>query len=128
MKVITSPAAPAAIGPYSLGRIVNGFAFLSGQLPIDPSVGKITTEDVSEQAKQCLKNVCALLEAAGTTTDNVVKTTVFITDMTHFPLVNEVYKTFFNEPFPARSVFAVKQLPMGALVEVECIVAVPQDK
>lgn len=121
--VISTPNAPAAVGPYSQGIRVGDIFFLSGQIPLDPATGKLVEGDICAQAEQCCKNVVALLESQGLTTANVVKTTVFIADMNDFPKVNEVYKKYFCEPFPASSCVAIKSLPLGAQVEVEAIAA-----
>ena len=124
MKAIQSEKAPAAIGPYSQA-IDNGagIVFVSGQLPIDPATGAFPEGGVKEQTCQSLTNVKAILEAAGLGIGNVVKTTVFLADMADFSAMNEVYARFFSAPFPARSAVAVKALPKGALVEIECIAA-----
>lgn len=121
MKAINTKNAPAAIGPYSQAIEVNGFVYTSGQLPIDPATGEFAGSDVKSQAEQSLKNVKAILEEAGLTMKNVVKTTVFLADMADFVAMNEVYSTYFSEPYPARSAVAVKTLPKGALVEIECV-------
>ena len=121
MKQISTTAAPGAIGPYSQAIEVNGFVFASGQLPIDPSTGAFTEGGVKEQTRQSLTNAKAILEAAGTGLNKVVKTTVFLADMNDFAAMNEVYAEFFEAPFPARSAIAVKTLPKNALVEVECV-------
>lgn len=121
MKAINTKNAPAAIGPYSQAIEVNGFVYTSGQLPIDPATGEFAGNDIKSQAEQSLKNVKAILEEAGLTMKNVVKTTVFLADMADFAAMNEVYSTFFSEPYPARSAVAVKTLPKGALVEIECV-------
>lgn len=121
MKAINTKNAPAAIGPYSQAIEVNGFVFTSGQLPIDPATGEFAGSDIKSQAEQSLKNVKAILEEAGLTMKNVVKTTVFLADMADFAAMNEVYSTYFSEPYPARSAVAVKTLPKGALVEIECV-------
>lgn len=121
MKAINTKNAPAAIGPYSQAIEVNGFVYTSGQLPIDPTTGEFAGSDVKSQAEQSLKNVKAILEEAGLTMKNVVKTTVFLADMADFAAMNEVYSTYFSEPYPARSAVAVKTLPKGALVEIECV-------
>lgn len=124
MKAIHSDKAPAAIGPYS--QAINsgaGLIFVSGQLPIDPATGAFPEGGIKEQTRQSLINAKAILEAAGTGLDKVVKTTVFLSDMAHFADMNEVYAQFFSAPFPARSAVAVKTLPKGALVEIECIAA-----
>ena len=123
MKTIETANAPQAIGPYSQGKISGGMLYLSGQIPLDPATGKLVEGDICAQAEQCCKNVVALLESQGLTTANVVKTTVFIADMNDFPKVNEVYKKYFCEPFPARSCVVIKSLPLGAQVEVEAIAA-----
>lgn len=121
MKAINTMNAPAAIGPYSQAIEVNGFVYTSGQLPIDPATGEFAGSDIKSQAEQSLKNVKAILEEAGLTMKNVVKTTVFLADMADFAAMNEVYSTYFSEPYPARSAVAVKTLPKGALVEIECV-------
>ena len=122
MKAFSTTDAPAAIGPYSQAVDSGaGLVFLSGQLPIDPATGSFPDGGVKEQTRQSLLNVRAILTAAGLTLANVVKTTVFLADMGDFAAMNEVYAQFFAEPFPARSAVAVKALPKGALVEIECI-------
>jgi len=123
MKTISTTAAPAAIGPYSQAVEANGFVFASGQLPIDPSTGQFPEGGVKEQTRQSLLNAQAILREAGLELKNVVKTTVFLASMDDFTAMNEVYSSFFSEPFPARSAVAVKTLPKGALVEIECIAA-----
>lgn len=123
MKPIVTSAAPAAIGPYSQAIEVNGFVYASGQLPIDPATGAFPEGGVQEQTRQSLLNVKAILEEAGLTLANVVKTTVYLADMGGFVAMNEIYSQFFSQPFPARSAVAVKALPKGALVEVEVIAA-----
>ena len=122
MKVITSKA-PKAIGPYSQAIEANGLVITSGQLPIDPATGEFAPGGIKEQTRQSLTNAKAILEEAGISLANVMKTTVFLSDMNDFAAMNEVYAEFFNEPFPARSAIAVKTLPKNALVEVECIAA-----
>jgi 2-iminobutanoate/2-iminopropanoate deaminase len=119
-KVISSPLAPGAIGPYSQAIEVNGMLFLSGQLPIDAATG-LMAEGIEEQAKQSLSNIKHILEEAGLTMANVVKTTVFLADMSLFVDMNKVYSTFFQGEYPARSAVAVKALPKDALVEIECV-------
>ena len=124
MKPISTSNAPAAIGPYSQAVDCGaGLVFLSGQLPIDPATGAFPEGGIQAQTRQSLRNVQAILAAAGLSLANVVKTTVFLADMGDFAAMNEVYATFFVEPFPARSAVAVKALPKGALVEIECIAA-----
>ena len=123
MKSIHTNNAPAAIGPYSQAIEVNGFVFASGQMPIDPSTGNIVEGGIKEQTRQALTNASKIMEEAGLTLANVIKTTVFMADMSDFAAMNEVYATFFKEPYPARSAVAVKTLPKNVLVEVECIAA-----
>ena len=122
MKAISTEKAPAAIGPYSQAIEANGFVYASGQLPIDPATGEFP-EGIKAQTRQSLTNAKAILEAAGLSMKNVVKTTVLLADIADFGAMNEVYSEFFSEPFPARSAFAVKSVPKGALVEIECIAA-----
>ena len=121
MKEISTTQAPAAIGPYSQAIVTGQLVFVSGQVPIDPATGKVVVGDIRAEARQSLTNVAAVLGAAGCSTSDVVKTTVYLTDMTDFAAVNEVYESFFSRPYPARSAVAVKALPKGARVEVECI-------
>ena len=124
MNPIHTEKAPAAIGPYS--QAVDGGAglvFVSGQLPINPATGAFPEGGVAEQTRQSLTNARAILQAAGLDLKNVVKTTVFLANMADFGAMNEVYAQFFAAPFPARSAVAVKDLPKGALVEIECIAA-----
>lgn len=122
-KAISTSNAPAAIGPYSQAIEANGMVFVSGQLPVDPATGEFAPGGVKEQATQSLTNIKNILAEAGLTMDNVVKTCVFLADIRDFVAMNEVYATFFNAPFPARSAMAVKDLPKGAMVEIECIAA-----
>lgn len=121
-NIVSSAAAPAAIGPYSPGIKVGDFVFLSGQLGIDPATGKMP-EGAVAQAEQSLKNVEALLAEAGAGFGNVVKATVYLADIADFAAVNEVYASKFAEPYPARSAFQVAALPAGGLVEIEVIAA-----
>lgn len=123
LKQIDTDKAPGAVGAYSQAIAVGNLVYTSGNLPIDP-VSKAMPEDIKDQAKVALSNVKAVLEAAGSSMDKVVKTTVFLTDIKDFPAVNEVYATFFKKPFPARSCFAVAALPLGAKVEVEVVGAI----
>ncbi len=120
-KIIATTKAPGAIGPYSQGVSANQMVFTSGQLPINPADGKLVTDDVKEATKQCLENVKAILEEAGTTLENVVKVTVFLKDLNDFAAMNDVYKTYFTENCPARSAFQVAKLPLDALVEIEAV-------
>lgn len=123
MKVIATQTAPAAIGPYSQAIEVNGFVYASGQIPIDPATGAFVEGGIKEQTRQSLKNAQAILREAGTDLGHVVKTTVFLSDIANFAPMNEVYAEFFSEPYPARSAVAVRDLPKGALVEIEVIAA-----
>ena len=123
LKKISTDKAPAAIGPYSQGIIANGFLFASGQIPIDPADGEIKGMDISAQAEQVMKNIGALLAEAGSSYENVVKTSFFLADMGDFAAFNEVYAKYFTEK-PARSCVAVKTLPKNVWCEVEVIAAV----
>lgn len=124
MKTISSANAPAAIGPYAQGNIAGGLLFASGQIPLDPETGEIVGSTIEEQTAQVMKNVAAILEAAGTDFDHVVKTTCFLNDMNDFAAFNAEYAKSFGEVRPARSAVAVEKLPKGALVEVEVIAEV----
>ena len=126
MTTISTTEAPAAIGPYVQGRIVGGLLFASGQLGLDPATGEFAGETFEAQAEQAMKNVAALLAAADTDFDHVVKTTCFLTDMGCFAAFNEVYARYFGESLPARSAVAVAALPKGGLVEVEVIAEIAQ--
>lgn len=119
---ISSPAAPAAIGPYSQAIRTGNLVFVSGQLPIDAATGSMP-EEIKAQTRRSLENVKAILAEAGTSLENVVKTTVFLADMSLFGPMNEVYAEYFGQPYPARCAFAVKELPKQALVEIEVIAA-----
>lgn len=123
MEKISTPNAPAAIGPYSQGIKCNGMLYASGQIPLDPTTGAIVEGGIEAQAHQAFKNVKNLVEAAGTSMSNVVKVTVFMADMNDFATVNGIYAQYFTEPYPARSAVAVKSLPKGALLEVEVVAA-----
>lgn len=119
-QVISSNNAPKAIGPYSSALKVGNMLFVSGQIPVDPATGNIPAT-IKEQAAQSLSNLKALVTESGYTLADVVKTTVFITDINDFAAVNEVYATYFAEPYPTRSCVAVKDLPKGVKLEIECI-------
>jgi 2-iminobutanoate/2-iminopropanoate deaminase len=123
-QVISSPKAPAAIGPYSQAVKAGNLIFLSGQLGINPETGEFVPGSVTAQTSQAFNNIKAVLSEVGLTLDNVVKTTVFLADIADFTAMNEVYSHHFNEPYPARSAFAVKTLPKNALVEIEVIAAI----
>lgn len=120
-KIISTNNAPAAIGPYSQAIEVNGTLYASGQIPIDPATGDFVDGGIKEQTEQVFKNIKAILTEAGLTTANIVKTTVLLSDIANFSAMNEVYATQFEGTFPARSAFAVRDLPKAALVEIEVI-------
>jgi len=120
-QIIASPHAPKAVGPYSQAVEVNGTLYISGQLPLNPETGKIVEGSVKEQAIQCLRNIGEILTAANYNFTDVVKSTVLLADMNDFAAVNEVYASFYKEPYPARVCYQVAKLPMGALVEIETI-------
>lgn len=120
-KVIFTEKAPAAIGPYSQAIEVNNMIFMSGQIPVDPATGNFVEGGIMEQTTQVFENIKNVLAEAGLTTANIVKTTVFLSDMSLFADMNKVYAEYFDGAYPARSAVAVKGLPKGALVEIECI-------
>jgi len=120
-KRVHTDGAPAAIGPYSQAIVSGGFVFTAGQIGLDPGTGEFVEGGVAEQAERALQNLSAVLEAAGTTMKDVVKTTVFLADMGDFVTVNEVYAGYFSEPFPARSAVQAANLPKGALVEIDAV-------
>jgi len=122
-KIINTVNAPAAIGPYSQAVEANGTLYISGQLPINPAVGKIETTDITAQTEQAFANINAILTEAGYTFADVVKSTVFLSDIADFAGMNEVYKKYYQTECPARSAFAVKALPLNGLVEIETIAA-----
>ena len=120
-KKVHSDKAPAAIGPYSQAMTADGFVFVSGQLPIDPETGKIPDDSIAHRTHLCLRNMRSIAEAAGGTLADVVKTTIFLTDMNDFKEVNAVYAEYFGEPFPARSTVQVAALPLGSDIEIEAV-------
>lgn len=122
--IISTPKAPAAIGPYSQAVLVNGMLFTSGVIPIDPETNTLVEGDVTVQARQAIGNLKNLIEAAGSSMDKVVKTTVFIKDMNDFGKINDIYKDFFTSDFPARSCVEVARLPKDVLIEIEAIATV----
>jgi len=121
MRTIYTEKAPAAIGPYSQAVYANGMLFVSGQLPLDPATGEFVPGGIKEQTHQCLKNAKAIIEAGQLQMNQVVKTTVLLSDMENFAAMNEVYASFFTAPFPARAAYQVVKLPKGAMVEIELI-------
>jgi 2-iminobutanoate/2-iminopropanoate deaminase len=123
-EVVVTPRAPLAIGPYSQGVVANGFLFTAGQIALIPGEKKIQDGDVAAQTRRVLENLKAILETGGSSLENVVKTTVFLRDMTDFPAMNEVYSTYFSLNPPARSTVAVAGLPLGVLVEIDAVAIV----
>lgn len=121
MTSVSTPAAPAAIGPYSQAVAAGEWVFCSGQIALDPATGALVEGDVARQAEQCLRNLAAVLQAAGLTLRHVVKATVYLTDMDAFAAVNQVYAAQFGDHRPARAVVEVSRLPKNASVEIECI-------
>jgi len=126
MKITTvnTEKAPAAIGPYSQAKVYNGVAYISGQLPINPATGELELGDATSQAKLVMQNLAAIVEAAGSSMDKILKATILLTDMAHFAQVNEVYASFFTQSPPARICYQVSALPKGADVEIDAICAV----
>ena len=120
-KIISTPKAPAAIGPYSQAIEVNGMVFTSGVIPINPATGELVTGTVEEQAEQAIGNLAALLTESGVKLENVIKTTVFIKNMEDFGKINEIYAKYFTKDFPARSCVEVARLPKDVLIEIEAI-------
>lgn len=125
-KQIAAAAAPAALGPYSQGIVAGGFFFASGQVPIDPATGELAGQTVEAQARQVFANLGQVLAAAGCGFADVLKTTVFLTDLANFAEVNSIYAEYFVEPFPARSCVQIAALPKGSLLEVELIAKIPE--
>lgn len=124
MEQISTDNAPGAIGPYSQAIKAGGMVFCSGQIPIDPATGEFVSQDVTEQTEQVLKNLSAVLEAAGTSLDKVVKTGVFLADMNDFAAMNEVYARYFDVNKPARATVQAARLPRDARVEIDCIAVI----
>ncbi|MBK3516829.1 RidA family protein [Carboxylicivirga marina] len=120
-KVISTTKAPGAIGPYSQAIEVNGTLYISGQVPVDPATGKVVEGGVKEQTEQVMKNIAAILDEAGYTFADVVKSTCLLSDMSNFATMNEIYGSYYKENPPARAAFAVKELPLSVLVEIETI-------
>lgn len=125
-RTISTKNAPAAIGPYSQAVLIGNTLFLSGQIPIDPQTGNIECGEIEKQARRVFNNIGEVLAAAGASFHDVVKTTVFLTDLSDFAAVNAVYAEFFAEPYPARSCVQVAALPKGAKIETEVIAIIPQ--
>ena len=120
-KVIATPEAPAAVGPYSQAIAVGNLLFCAGQIPLDPATGELVGTDVTEQTERVCQNIAGVLKASDMTFTNVIKSTVFLTDLANFAAMNAVYAKYFREPFPARSTIQVAGLPRGAQVEIEVI-------
>jgi 2-iminobutanoate/2-iminopropanoate deaminase len=123
-EIVSTDKAPGAIGPYSQAIKTGGMLYCSGQIPIDPVTGEFVSNEITEQTEQVLKNLSAVLEAGGTSLANVVKTTVFLADMSDFAAMNEVYSKYFSENKPARATVQAARLPRDAKVEIECIAVV----
>lgn len=121
MDIVSTDKAPGAIGPYSQAVKSGGFVFCSGQIPIDPATGEFVSNEIAEQTEQVIRNLMAVLEAAGSSLDGVVKTTVFLADMADFAAMNEVYGKYFSENKPARATVQAARLPRDARVEIDCI-------
>jgi len=122
--IVTTSAAPEAIGPYSQAVVANGFVFCSGQVPFEPSAMELVTGSIAEETIRCLKNLEAVLKEAGSGLDRVVKATIYVTDMNDFAEVNDAYGSFFSSGSPARATVGVAALPKGARVEIECIATI----
>lgn len=122
-RIIHTEKAPAAVGPYSQAVEANGLLFVSGQIPMDPATGKIVEGGIKEQTEMVMKNISAVLYEAGYTFSQVIKSTCLLSDMANFKAMNEVYGSYYKEDQPARAAFAVKELPLGVLVEIETIAA-----
>jgi 2-iminobutanoate/2-iminopropanoate deaminase len=120
-KIISTTKAPAAVGPYSQAVEINGTLYISGQIPLDPATSKLVDGDITVQTGQVFRNIAAILEAAGYTFSDVVKSTCLLSEMSNFKAMNEVYATYYPENQPARAAFAVKDLPLGSLIEIETI-------
>ena len=123
-EMVNTKNAPAAIGPYSQAIISDGKVFTSGQLPLNPGTGELVSDDIASATKQCIENLKAVLEEAGSSLDKVIKTTVFLKDIGDFSAFNEVYSGYFSAPYPARSCFQVACLPLNALIEIEAVAAI----
>ena len=123
-EIISTENAPQAIGPYSQAVKAGNLMFISGQIPLDPKTGDLVSESIDDQAKQVLNNIKSICEAAGQSIDDIVKISIFLTDLENFAIVNEVMKEYFTEPYPARATVEVSGLPLGVNVEIEAIVLI----
>jgi reactive intermediate/imine deaminase len=124
-QIIHTPLAPKAIGTYSQAVRAGDTVYISGQIPLDPATGQLVGGDIEAEIRRVFDNISAIAQAAGGSLAHAVKLTVFLTDLVHFPKVNEVMATYFSEPYPARAAIGVASLPRGARVEVECILSLP---
>jgi 2-iminobutanoate/2-iminopropanoate deaminase len=124
-KAIATPHAPAAIGPYSQAVVAGGFLFASGQIPLDPATGRLVSGTMADETRRVLDNLGAILKAAGAGFDDVVKTTVYLSDMADFAAMNEVYATYFSAPAPARATVQAAALPKGVRVEIDLVAHIP---
>jgi 2-iminobutanoate/2-iminopropanoate deaminase len=120
-SIISTTAAPAAVGPYSQAVVANGLVFCSGQIPLDPETGELVTGDIGDQTRRCMSNLDAVLKEAGSGLQRVVKATVYLADIADYGDFNAAYEEFVGDSPPARAAFAVKDLPKGARIEIECI-------
>lgn len=120
-KVVATGSAPAAVGPYSQAIVSNGLVFCSGQIPLDPATGELVGGSIADQTRRCMENLAAVLDAAGSSPDRIVKVNAFLTDMADYPEFNEAYGEFFGDEPPARAAVAVAALPKAAEIEIECV-------
>lgn len=125
MKTIHTDHAPKAVGPYSQGVFVKDTLYVSGQIPFDPKTNELISSDIKDQTRQSLQNVLAIVEKAGLTKENIVRCTVFMTNLSDFPLMNEVYSTFFGDHKPARAAVEVRRLPKDVMIEIDAIAIKP---
>ena len=123
-EIISTKNAPQAIGPYSQAVKAGNLMFISGQIPLDPKTGDLVSQSIEDQAKQVLENVKSICEAAGCSLDDIVKISIFLTDLSNFAIVNDMMKEYFSEPYPARATVEVSGLPLGVNVEIEAIVLI----
>jgi 2-iminobutanoate/2-iminopropanoate deaminase len=123
-EAVKTDKAPEAIGPYSQAVIVGGFIFISGQIPIDPRTGNVAGETIEEQTRKVMQNIGAILEASGSTMGNLIKTTIYMTDIKSFSKMNSVYEEFLNPPYPARATVGVSNLPKGVEIEIDAVATI----
>jgi reactive intermediate/imine deaminase len=122
-RIIHTDAAPKAIGPYSQAVRVGDTVYVSGQIPLDPATGTLVSGDIEAEIRRVLENLSAIVQAAGGSLAQVVKVNVYLTDLAHFPIVNQLMATYFSEPYPARAAIGVAALPRGARIEMECVLS-----